>query len=142
MRSSENCRAEAMSEKGFTLLEVLVALSVIAIAMISVIRLQSQTIGMTEAVKFYSVTPFLAQAKITDAIMDPQAYMGGASGGFGEDHPEYSWQMEINEKEHEPEDSPGLLIAEIRAKVSAGGSREMTYTVSRHYPAEDRGLRN
>ncbi|MFP4255660.1 MAG: prepilin-type N-terminal cleavage/methylation domain-containing protein [Desulfobacterales bacterium] len=131
-----------MSEKGFTLLEVLVALSVIAIAMISVIRLQSQTIGMSEAVKFYSVAPFLAQAKITDALMDSQEYRGGASGGFGEDHPGFSWQVEINEKEPEPEDSPGLTLAEIRVRVSSGGSREMTYTVSRHQPAADRGLQD
>ncbi len=142
MRSFEHGLAEAMSEKGFTLLEVLVALSVIAIAMISVIRLQSQTIGMSEAVKFYSVAPFLAQAKITDALMDPQAYRGGASGGFGEDHPGFSWQVEINENEPEPKDSPGLLLAEIRAKIIAGGSREMTYTVTRYHPAADQGLRN
>ncbi|MFW6080554.1 MAG: type IV pilus modification PilV family protein [Desulfosalsimonas sp.] len=141
MRSSDACFASLKPQNGFTLLEVLVALSIIAIALVSVIRLQSQTIGMCEAVKFYSLAPSLAQAKITDAIMDPEDYRGGASGVFGNDHPGYSWHVEISENQPEPGDNPGLLLAEIKTRVIADGSREMSYTVSRHHPASTWELR-
>ncbi|MFP4194667.1 MAG: prepilin-type N-terminal cleavage/methylation domain-containing protein [Desulfobacterales bacterium] len=121
--------------KGFTLLEVLVALSVIAIAMISIIRLQSQTIGMYESVKFYSVAPFLAQEKMTDTLMDPRSYTSGASGDFGGEPAGYLWQVEVSESELKPGDNPGIPVTEVRVKISREESGSMQYTVSRYHPA-------
>lgn len=120
--------------KGFTLLEVLVALSVIAIAMVSVLRLQSQTIAMCEAVKFYSTAPFLAQTKIADALIDSRSYTAGASGDFGREHAGYLWQMEVIESELESGDNPGISVGEIRVKISMDENDAMQYTVSRFYP--------
>lgn len=126
-----------IAQKGFTLLEILVALSIIAIAMLSVIRLQSQTIAMSEAVKFYSVAPFLAQAKITDVLMDPQSYTGEASGDFGRELPGYSWQIEVIDSQFEPGDHAEISVAEIRVKINMEEDRAMQYTVSRYHPADE-----
>ena len=85
------------SVAGFTLLEVLVALAIIAIVFVSVLRLQGQTISMDDSVRFYSVAPFLAQAKMSEVISNPSEYTGGSSGDFGDDAPGYSWQVNIDE---------------------------------------------
>ncbi|MFW6010917.1 MAG: type IV pilus modification PilV family protein [Desulfosalsimonas sp.] len=122
--------------KGFTLLEVLVALSIIAIAMVSVLRLQSQTIAMCEAVKFYSTAPFLAQTKIADALIDSRSYTAGASGDFGREVPGYSWQTEVVESELESGDNPGISVGKITVKISMEENDAMQYTVSRFYPVE------
>jgi len=84
---------------GFTLLEVLVALSIIAIVMVSVMRLQGQSIFLNETTRFYSIAPFLAQAKMADVRYDPSAFIGGGSGEFEDDFPGYKWAVEIEEKE-------------------------------------------
>ncbi|MCF8111613.1 MAG: prepilin-type N-terminal cleavage/methylation domain-containing protein [Desulfobacteraceae bacterium] len=125
--------------KGFTLLEVLVALSVIAIAMVSILRLQSQTIGLCEAVKFYSTAPFLAQTKIADVLMDSRSYTAGASGDFGREHAGYIWQVEVSESDLESGDNPGIPVAEVKVKISIEENDAMQYTVSRFYCVEQGG---
>lgn len=82
---------------GFTLLEVLVALAIIAIVFVSVLRLQGQTISMDDSFRFYAMAPFLAQAKMSEVYSDPSAFIGGDSGDFNDDAPGYSWKANISE---------------------------------------------
>ena len=83
---------------GFTLLEVMIALAIIAIVLVSVLRMQGQTISMNEAYRFYTVAPQLAMAKMNEFRMDPQALEFNSSGDFGQDYPGYQWKMAIQEK--------------------------------------------
>ncbi|MCF8025718.1 MAG: prepilin-type N-terminal cleavage/methylation domain-containing protein [Desulfobacteraceae bacterium] len=140
MRNFDTRPVNKSDPKGFTLMEVLVALSIIAIALISVIRLQGQTIGMCEAVKFYSSAPFLAQAKISDAVMDFDSYTGGASGDFEPQYPDLSWKVDIIEKQIGPAEYPEVFVAEIKAKIIQKDGRGMTYTVSTYRPQAGEGL--
>ena len=57
MSNSTNKR----SSGGFTLLEVLVAVAVTAIALLAVYRLQAQTIDLNYSIRFYAAAPLLAQ---------------------------------------------------------------------------------
>jgi general secretion pathway protein I len=82
---------------GFTLLEVLVSLAIIAIVFVSVLRLQGQTISMDGSFRFYSIAPFLAQAKMSEVDSDPSAYIGGDTGDFGDDAPGFSWRAEVSD---------------------------------------------
>lgn len=84
---------------GFTLLEVLVALSMIAIVVVSVMRLQGQSISLNETARFYSVAPFLAQAKMAEVKFDPAAFEAGGSGEFDESSPGYKWTVNTEKKE-------------------------------------------
>jgi len=85
------------SGSGFTLLEVLVSLVIIAIVFVSVLRLQGQTISMNETTRFYAVAPFLAQQKMSEITADPTAFSGSQSGNFGDDTPGYGWTALVDE---------------------------------------------
>ena len=82
---------------GFTLLEVMVSLAIIAIVFVSVLRLQGQTISMNETTRFYAVAPFLAQQKMSEITADPSSFSGSQSGDFGEDAPGYGWNAKVDD---------------------------------------------
>jgi general secretion pathway protein I len=80
---------------GFTLLEVMIALAVMAIVLVSVYRMHSQSLTMNTAARFYTQAPILAQGKIAEL----EALSSGAfpenSGDFGEQFPGYSWKTSL-----------------------------------------------
>jgi prepilin-type N-terminal cleavage/methylation domain-containing protein len=47
---------------GFTLLEVMVAMAIMAIVLVSVYRMHSQTLTMNMAARFYTQAPMVAQS--------------------------------------------------------------------------------
>ena len=53
-------------QEGFTLLEVMVAVAIIAIAFTSVLKLHTQTLTMNIASNFYAKAPLLAQKIISE----------------------------------------------------------------------------
>lgn len=78
---------------GFTLLEVLIAMAIMAIVLVSVYRLQSQTLTMTTANRFYTQAPMLAQSKLAQLEANPSETIAGESGDFGEKFPGYHWSV-------------------------------------------------
>src|SRR6056297_8680 len=82
---------------GFTLLEVMVALAIIAIVLVSVLRMQGQTISMNEAFRFYTIAPELAMSKMADIRQDPESAEFGGSGDFGKELARYSWQASVED---------------------------------------------
>jgi type II secretion system protein I len=83
------------ADSGFTLLEVLVAVAIIAIVLASALRLQGQTITMNETSRFYAVAPFLAQKKMAEVRFEPQRFMGGESGVFDNFSPAFMWRVTL-----------------------------------------------
>jgi general secretion pathway protein I len=78
---------------GFTLLEVMVALAVMSIVLVSVYRMHSQSLTMNAAARFYTQAPLLAQSKM--AAFETLSAKGFPedSGDFGEQFPGYSWKV-------------------------------------------------
>ena len=91
--------------KGFTLLEVLVAMAVLTIALTSIYKLHGQTMVMSGKARFLTLAPQLAQVKLAEIEGQPFQDIGDGSGDFGEDHPNYQWKLSI-------EDIPTELITE------------------------------
>jgi general secretion pathway protein I len=83
--------------RGFTLLEIMVAVSLLAIVLTAVYRLHSQTISMNAAARFYSMAPFLAQTRLAQIESNPDEIGLGGSGDFGQDFPGYAWTETIEE---------------------------------------------
>jgi len=99
--SSIKHQASSIKLQAFTLLEVMVAVSIMAIVLIAVYRMQAQTIAMSNASRFYTTAPLLAQSKIAELGIISSVELGGGSGDFGEDFPGYTWNLEIEEMESE-----------------------------------------
>jgi general secretion pathway protein I len=79
---------------GFTLLEVMIAMAILAIALTGVYRLQNQTMVMSGKARFYSVAPLLAQAKLSETERTDLSDIGNNSGEFGTQYPGYSWSLD------------------------------------------------
>jgi len=98
MADFEHCRYRKLSgfsrfAAGFTLLEVMVALAVMAIVLVSVYRMHSQTLTMNTAARFYTQAPLLAQKKMAEVTTTSASVFATDSGDFGENYPGYSWQV-------------------------------------------------
>ena len=79
---------------GFTLLEVMVAMAILAISLTGVYRLQNQTMAMSANARFYSVAPLLAQAKLSEFERTSLFEQSNESGEFGEQFPGYRWALD------------------------------------------------
>jgi general secretion pathway protein I len=86
-------------QRGFTLLEVMAALSILAIVLVSVYRLHAQTVSMNSEVRFYATAPMLAQLKMAEVESGSPEDLGDDSGDFGDEFPNYRWNIVIDDVE-------------------------------------------
>ena len=107
---------------GVTLLEVLIAISIISIVLVSVYRLHSQTLMMNYSARFHTVAPFLAQEKLTELDLKEGDELDDGSGDFGDDHPGYKWTVSVTTIEPDEETNfPGSLkMIELRIDLNEG----------------------
>ncbi|MBF0376646.1 MAG: prepilin-type N-terminal cleavage/methylation domain-containing protein [Desulfamplus sp.] len=89
--------------KGFTLLEIMVSISILALVVVSVFKIQSSIIRLSIAGEFYSTASHLARQKLADIeqeIRDPsmvnEISTKELSGDFGDNFPDYNWKCAIN----------------------------------------------
>ena len=88
-------------EKGFTLLEVMIAMAILAITLVVVFQSQSQSISMAGRARFETTASLLAQSKMAEIeAADPENVVSD-SGDFGDDFPDYSWRVDVTETEIE-----------------------------------------
>lgn len=87
------------TDRGFTLLEVMVALSIMSIVLVAVYRMHGQTIDMAGAAQFYAVAPQLAQSALAEFELRPSDDWVSDSGDFGEYFPRYQWEITVAELE-------------------------------------------
>ncbi|SMC47229.1 general secretion pathway protein I [Desulfocicer vacuolatum DSM 3385] len=85
-----------LTPHGFTLLEIMVSISIIAIVLVSLFQMHAATIVLAEKVKFNAVATALAQKKITEISMDMED-TGNTGGDFGDEFPGYSWECRMGE---------------------------------------------
>ena len=77
---------------GFTLLEVMVAMAILAIALVAVLTLQTQSISMANEARLATTASMLAQSKVAE--IDSEIVRAETSfGDFGEDFPNYRWEV-------------------------------------------------
>jgi general secretion pathway protein I len=84
-------------ECGFTLLEVMIAMAILAITLVAVFQSQSQSISMLSMSRFDTTAPLLAQGKMAEVEALRSADVTFENGDFGEEYPDYSWRVDITE---------------------------------------------
>ncbi len=125
----QTARHDSQSDCGFTLLEIMVSISVIALVLVSVYRLHAQTISMHQSARFYTTAPLLAQNKMAEFEIKPLDELTDDAGNFGDEFPGYSWKVAINDVESETLGSTAEDLKKIDIIVSFNQD-EFTYDLS------------
>jgi general secretion pathway protein I len=88
---------------GFTLLEVMIAMAIMAIALVAVYQSQSQSVSMASDSRFLTTASLLAQSRMAEIDADTSKAIAAATNGdFGEAFPDYRWQMDVGNVEEIP----------------------------------------
>jgi general secretion pathway protein I len=82
---------------GFTLLEVMIAVTIIAIVLVAVFGSQSQSLSLANDAKFNTTAALLAQRKMAEVEIGNSLDLSSTSGDFGEDFPEYQWELNVSD---------------------------------------------
>jgi len=128
IRNLQPATRNLQPNSGFTLLEIMVALSIIAIVLVSVYKMQAQTISMIYASKFYATAPLLAQLKIAEVEIENPGEQTDDSGDFGDEFPGYKWNVIINDIESESLGNMAENLKQIKVNISFN-TDEFTYTL-------------
>lgn len=94
-----------VNKRAFTLLEVMIAVSIMAIALVALFGSQSRSLSHATEAHFNIVAPMLAAGKLAE-IKGGDAFISNDDGDFGEEFPGYSWKIET---ENASFDSPEAL---------------------------------
>lgn len=87
----------AASLKGFTLLEVMIAMAILATVLVTVFHSQSQSIAMANESRAMTTLALLAQSRMAEVEGQQNLSTGQTSGKFGDDFPDYSWTVGITQ---------------------------------------------
>ena len=110
--------------KGFTLLEIMAAMAIIAIVLTALFRLHLQTLSMGADTRFYTLAPLLAQQKIAQIEAEGVEQGRSETGDFGEEFPRYRWEAEVAETDSVEFEKAMERIRRIEVRVfdETGGS--------------------
>ena len=92
---------------------------------------------MNETIRFYTIAPMLAEAKISEITLNPDDFELSSSGDFGEDFPGYAWKVEVEEINIEVFESPELTLKKIDVGINLNDG-ELKFSL-RHFLNADSG---
>ncbi len=116
---------------GFTLLEVMIAVAVIAMSLVSLLGSQSQSISIASISRFETTASMLARQKLTELQIENFEDLSNGSGAFEDEFADYSWRTEVTELTEDDtgiEGSDGLLKM-IELQVNRAYDENMVFTV-------------
>jgi len=106
---------------GFTLLEVLVAVAILAIAMVAILKANVQSLDTLTRSRETSTASLLAASKLAEVEAAGVANWSELQGDFAEDYPDYTWEVETSSTEVE-----GLVrVAVIVQREGSATGREV-----------------
>lgn len=87
------------TQKGFSLLEVMVALAVTAIALVSLMGLSGRSVAARERIQRITQATLLGQQRMTEMENTPAAILGTADtqGVFAEPFQRYKWRTSFSD---------------------------------------------
>ncbi|MDY6986542.1 MAG: prepilin-type N-terminal cleavage/methylation domain-containing protein [Thermodesulfobacteriota bacterium] len=124
---------------GFTLLEVMIALAIIAIALVAALGSQSQSVSLANEAKFTTTVTLLAQRKIAELEAKDAEDLISDSGDFGDNFPGYRWEAVITDLAMEGFEEASKHVKRIGLTVSWGEDDRYQYSLTfyRFVPEED-----
>ena len=111
-------------------------MSIMAIVLVSVYRMHSQTLTMNTANRFYTQAPLLARGKLAQLAASASEIIAGDSGDFGEEFPGYSWNVTVEEVSSEALGEAANDLKRIDLMVSFNNN-EYVYNVRTYRLMQD-----
>ncbi len=105
--------ARIVRARGFTLLEILIALVVLGVALTGLLQLEALGVRLRSQAQELTVATFLLQSRMADvelAALERFPDLGTTDGDFGETYPGYRWEMTVVE-------TPFPIVREVRVRV-------------------------
>lgn len=96
----------ASKDKGFTLLEVMVAMAILAIALTSLFGSQSTSVALATETRFNIQAPLLARMQL--ARLQSEKEIFADSGDFGDDFPGFLWKLTIKDSNFQDSETSSL----------------------------------
>ncbi len=103
-------------------------MAIMAIVLVSVFRMHSQTLSMTTANRFYTQAPMLAQSKMAQLEATSSEVVSGDSGDFGDKFPGYSWSVSTEDVSSEALGEVGEDLKRIDVTVTLN-QNEYEYSI-------------
>ncbi len=120
--------------RGFTLLEMMVSIFILALVLVSVFKIQSATIRLSVSGKFYATASNLArqkmadiEQKLRDSSMSNELLASELSGDFGDAFPGYRWQYVITSLELSGSQIPEAVIKQGELQKFKNLTVEISY---------------
>jgi general secretion pathway protein I len=112
---------EKSKNRGFTLLEVMIAVAIIAIALTALLGSQAQSISFANSAKFETTAALLAQRKMSEITIKDPSLLTSDSGDFGNDYPGYTWEVAVSDVSLEGVETLSDYLKQIDLTVAWGG---------------------
>ncbi len=80
---------------GFTLLEVMVAVAILAIALTSLLGAQSASVGLATEIRFHVQAPLLARKQLAELVARKEFF--ASEGEIGDEFPGFHWELQAEE---------------------------------------------
>lgn len=85
--------------RGYTLLEVMIAMAILSISLLVVFQSQSQSVAMMAASRATTMLTLLAQSKMAELETASISSLESGSGDFGADYPDYTWTSSVTSED-------------------------------------------
>jgi len=89
-------RVQAVNKKGFSLIEVLVALAIIGGVLLSVLVIRNRSLKQAFAARNLGRATLIARQLMVEAELDPELRLG-KEGGIPKENSALSWEREVSE---------------------------------------------
>jgi general secretion pathway protein I len=109
-----------LHNRGFTLLEVMIAVALIAISLTTLLGSQAQSVSYANSAKFETMAALLAQSKMSEITIQLADSLSSDSGDFGDDYPGYAWEATVSDITIEGMDTISNYLKQIDLTVTWG----------------------
>ncbi|HZQ93135.1 MAG TPA: prepilin-type N-terminal cleavage/methylation domain-containing protein [Terriglobales bacterium] len=110
-----------VAQRGFTLMEVLVASVVMATAFVAVVSLMSQSLRNLDRMRPHETALLHAREKMSEQLLNEQLAAGTTSGRWDDG---YRWRVQIDPAPGPAPQLAGYGLFRIRVEVAWGEARE------------------
>ena len=126
----EGKRRSQVSNKGFTLIEILVAVSVLSIAMVVILQLFSGGLRSSRLSDAYTKGVFHARERMEEVLLGTEFAEGVSEGEFEDS---YRWRLEIVREEQPEEEASKLPFDAFHIRVDVfwyEGDKEKNFGIA------------